>query len=208
LDDLLTCAADKKGLMVGKYDFDGEVKAQATPKDAAKSLQGDLVFNAGKGRIYRTNILVKIFGFLNVTDIFRGELPNLVEEGFGYNSITANGALQGDKLVVKEAIVDGQSMKMFAQGNLNLTTKTLDLTVAVAPLKTVDFIVSKIPLVNHILGGTLISIPMKVEGPWRDPAVKGLSASGVGSGLMGIIERTVSLPVKLIEPEGSEEKKE
>jgi hypothetical protein len=49
---------------------------------------------------------------------------------------------------------------------------------------------------------------MKVEGPWGDPHVKGLSASGVGSGLMGIIERTVSLPVKLIEPEGSEEKKE
>ncbi|MBW1743801.1 MAG: AsmA family protein, partial [Deltaproteobacteria bacterium] len=77
LDDLLACAADKKGLMVGKYDFDGEVRAQAKPEEVAKSLQGDLKFTAGEGRIHRSNILVKIFGLLNVTDIFKGELPDL-----------------------------------------------------------------------------------------------------------------------------------
>ncbi|MBW2259835.1 MAG: AsmA-like C-terminal domain-containing protein, partial [Deltaproteobacteria bacterium] len=158
-------------------------------------------------RIHRSNVLVQIFGFLNVTDIFKGELPDLVEEGFAYDSITVMGSFQGDKLVVSEAIVDGQSMQIFAEGNVNLTDKTLDFTVAVAPLKTIDFIVSKIPLVNYILGGTLISIPMSVKGDWGDPKVTGLSASGVGSGLMGIIERTVKLPVKLIEPLAPEEKK-
>jgi hypothetical protein len=207
LDSILTCAMDKKGFMVGKYNFDGEVKAKAKPADAARSLQGDLTFSAGKGVIYRSNVLVKIFGFLNITDIFEGEVPNLSREGFAYNYITAIGTLQGDKLVVKEAIVDGYSMKMFAQGDVDLTSKTLDLTVAVAPLKTIDFIVSKIPLVNHILGGTLISIPMKVKGPWGDPVVKGISASGVGSGFLGIIERTVELPVKLIEPLAPTDKK-
>ncbi|MBW2172414.1 MAG: AsmA-like C-terminal region-containing protein, partial [Deltaproteobacteria bacterium] len=207
LDDLLACAVNKKGLMVGKFNLDGEVKAQGKAKDVARSLQGDLKFTAGKGRIHRSNVLVQIFGFLNVTDIFKGELPDLVEEGFAYDSITVMGSFQGDKLVVSEAIVDGQSMQIFAEGNVNLTDKTLDFTVAVAPLKTIDFIVSKIPLVNYILGGTLISIPMSVKGDWGDPKVTGLSASGVGSGLMGIIERTVKLPVKLIEPLAPEEKK-
>lgn len=207
IDPTLACVANKKGFMVGKFNLDGEVKAQARPEEVAKSLQGDLRFTAGKGRIYRSNILVKIFGFLNITDIFKGELPNLSQEGFAYNSITAKGSLQGDKLVLSEAIVDGQSMKMFGTGNIHLIDKTLDLTVAVAPLKTVDFIVSKIPLVNYILGGTLVSIPMKVQGPWGDPVVKGLSASGVGAGLLGIIERTVELPVKLIEPVEERRKK-
>jgi uncharacterized protein YhdP len=193
--------------MEGKFNLDGEVKTQARPADAARSLQGELTFSAGKGVIHRSNVLVKIFGFLNITDIFEGEVPNLSRGGFAYHYIRASGTLEGDKLVVKEAIVDGQSMKMFGTGNINLVDKTLDLTVAVAPLKTVDFIVSKIPLVNYILGGTLVSIPMKVEGPWGDPVVEGLSASGVGAGLLGIIERTVSLPVKLVEPLGPTEKK-
>jgi hypothetical protein len=207
LDPTLACAMNKKGFMAGKYDFDGEVKAQGKAKDVARSLQGDLKFSAGKGMIHRSSVLVKIFGFLNVTDVFQGDLPDLQREGFAYHSITINGSLQGDKLVVKEAIIDGQSMKIFAEGNLNLTNKTLDLTVAVAPLKTVDFIVSKIPLVNYILGGTLVSVPMSVKGDWGDPKVTGLSASGVGAGLLGIIERTVSLPVKLVEPRAPEEKK-
>ena len=191
LDDVLTCAADKKGFMKGKYNLDGEVKAQAKLENAAKSLQGDLNFTAGNGVIYRSNVLVKIFGFLNVTDIFRGEAPDLSKEGFSYGSILIHGTLQGDKLLVKEAIIDGHSMKIFAEGHLNLTNKTLDLAVAVAPLKTVDFIVSKIPLVNYILGGTLVSVPKSVKGDWGDPKVTGLSASGVGAGLLGIIERTV-----------------
>jgi uncharacterized protein YhdP len=193
--------------MAGKYDFDGEVKAQGKAKDVARSLQGDLRFSAGEGMIHRSNVLVKIFGFLNVTDVFQGDLPDLQREGFAYHAITINGSLQGDKLVVTEAIIDGQSMKLFGTGNIHLIDKTLDLTVAVAPLKTVDFIVSKIPLVNYILGGTLVSVPMSVKGDWGDPKVTGLSASGVGAGLLGIIERTVSLPVKLVEPRAPEEKK-
>ena len=207
LDPTLACVAKKKGFMTGKFNLEGEVKAQAKPADVNRSLRGGLTFIAGEGLIHRSNILVKIFSFLNVTKIFEGELPNLSEEGFAYHSITAQGSLQGDKLVLSEAIVDGQSMKMFGTGDINLVDKTLNLTVAVAPLKTVDFVVSKIPLINHILGGTLVSIPMKVKGPWADPEVKGISASGVGSGLLGIIERTVELPVKLIEPLAPTEKK-
>ncbi|MBW1744638.1 MAG: hypothetical protein JRJ47_14615, partial [Deltaproteobacteria bacterium] len=78
--------------MVGKFNLDGEVKAQGKAKDVARSLQGDLKFTAGKGRIHRSNVLVQIFGFLNVTDIFKGELPDLVEEGFAYDSITVMGS--------------------------------------------------------------------------------------------------------------------
>jgi uncharacterized protein YhdP len=207
LDPFLSCVADKKGFMEGKFNLDGEVKAQARPEDVKRSLRGDLKITAGEGLIHRSNILVKIFGFLNVTKIFKGEIPNLKQEGFAYHSITVQGSLQGDKLVLSEAIVDGESMKIFGTGDINFLDKTVDLDVAVAPLKTIDFFVSRIPVVNHILGGTLVSVPMKVKGPWGDPEVKPLSASGVGSGLLGIIERTVKLPVKLIEPLNGEQKK-
>jgi hypothetical protein len=92
-------------------------------------------------------------------------------------------------------------MKIFSEGDVDLMDKELDLRVAVAPLKTVDFVVNKIPLVSYILGGSLVSITMSIKGDWADPTVSPLStASAIGSGLLGIIERTVKLPVKLVEP--------
>jgi uncharacterized protein YhdP len=145
-------------------------------------------------------VLAKIFGLLNITEIFKGKLPDLTQEGFAYQSITAEGTLQNGKLVVNEGIVKSASMDMFGAGDIDLTAKKLDLTVVVAPLKTVDFVVSKIPIVSHILGGTLVSIPIKIKGNWADPMVTPMSPTAIGSGLLGIIERTLKLPVKLVEP--------
>ncbi|MES0363113.1 MAG: AsmA-like C-terminal domain-containing protein, partial [Desulfobacteria bacterium] len=89
---------------------------------------------------------------------------------------------------------------MACLGDIDLVNKKLDLRVLVAPLKTVDSVVKKIPLVNHVLGGTLVSIPIKVEGDWGNPTVTPLSPSAVGSGLMGIMKRILELPFKIIEP--------
>lgn len=200
-DATLACLANKKGLIVGKFDFDGEVTGRGKHEEVMKFLRGDLQLTAGEGRIYRANMLAKIFAILNVTEIFRGELPDLRQEGFAYRSITAKGSLKDGKVVLSELILDGSSMKIFSEGDINLMDKKLDLRVAVAPFKTVDFVVNKIPFVSYILGGSLVSIPMSIKGDWADPAVSPLSTAGaIGSGLLGIIERTLKLPVKLVEP--------
>jgi hypothetical protein len=200
LDATLGCLADKRDLMIGKFDFGGEVTGQGRPEEIVKSLRGSLKFTADEGRIYRFGVLAKIFGLLNITEIFKGKLPDLVQEGFAYQSITAEGTLQNGKLVVNEGIVKSASMDMFGAGDIDLTAKKLDLTVVVAPLKTVDFVISKIPIVSHILGGTLVSIPIKIKGNWADPMVTPMSPTAIGSGLLGIIERTLKLPIKLVEP--------
>ncbi|MBW2174696.1 MAG: AsmA-like C-terminal domain-containing protein [Deltaproteobacteria bacterium] len=200
LDSALACLANKKGLVVGKFDFDGNVTAKARHEDVLKSLQGNLRLDTDGGRIYRWGLLAKVFAILNVTEVFSGRLPDLTKEGFAYDSATVQAEFQGDKLVVKEMVIDSPSMELACLGNINLVNKKLDLKILVAPLKSVDSVVKKIPLVNHVLGGTLISIPIKVEGVVGDPTVTPLSPSAVGSGLMGIMKRTLELPFKIIEP--------
>jgi hypothetical protein len=54
--------------------------------------------------------------------------------------------------------------------------------------------------VNYILGGTLVSIPVRATGDLKNPTVTLLSPSAVGSGLLDIMKRTVELPVKIIHP--------
>ena len=102
-------------------------------------------------------------GWFNFTEIFRGELPDLTKEGFAYNSITVKSDLENGKLLLREVLIDGSSMEIACSGDIDLIDKKLDLTVLVAPLKTVDRIVKKIPLIRAITAGTLVSVPVKVR---------------------------------------------
>ena len=198
LDPTLVCLWDKKGFMSGNFDLGGNLRGRGKYEELARALRGDLEFLANDGRIYRFGVLAKIFALLNVTEIFMGKLPDLGKEGFAYDSIKAKGNLHDGKLTVKEGIVDGSSMKIIWQGEIDLITKKLDLTVLVAPLKTADRIIEHIPWVGEILGGTLISIPIKVTGDIRDPTVTPLSPSAVGSEILGIMKRILRLPFKII----------
>jgi hypothetical protein len=101
-------------------------------------------------------------------------------------------------------------MELVGQGEVDFMAETMDLTVLVAPLKTIDFAVKKIPLVRDILRGNLVAIPVRVRGDLRNPRVSFLPLSAVGSDLIGIMRKTFRLPMKVIQPlrPGEEEKEE
>ena len=61
-------------------------------------------------------------------------------------------------------------------------------------------VVSKIPVVNYILQGTLVSMPVAVSGRINEPDVQLLPAADVGEGVLGILKRTLKAPVKIVEP--------
>jgi hypothetical protein len=71
----------------------------------------------------------------------------------------------------------------------------------------VDSVIKRIPLVGNILGGTLVSIPVSVKGDLKKPDVTILSPAAVGEGLLGIMKRTVDVPLKIINPFLKEERK-
>jgi len=144
--------------------------------------------------------LAKILSILNVTEIYRGEVPDLTGEGFAYRTMTARAKIKGGKLLMQECSIDGLSMGIACEGNIDFAEKKMDLTVLVAPFRTVDRIVDFIPLVGHVLGGKLISIPFKAKGDLKDPSVIPLSPMAVGSGVLGILERTLKLPITIIQP--------
>jgi hypothetical protein len=70
-------------------------------------------------------------------------------------------------------------------------------------MRAIDTVIGSIPIVGGVLGGksgTVISIPVKVTGTLRDPQVMTFSPSAVGSGLIGVLKRTISLPGKVLQP--------
>ena len=91
-------------------------------------------------------------------------------------------------------------MGLACEGDVDMAKGQMDLVILVAPFRTVDRIVRNIPIVGGIMGGKLISIPFRAKGGLGNPAVIPLSPTAVGSGVLGIMERTLKLPINLMQP--------
>jgi hypothetical protein len=203
----MACLFDKGDLITGKFSLDSTITAQGGSDELAKKIAGNWALKADEGRIYRLEALAKLLAVLNVTEILRGEVPDIMESGFAYRTISAKGGVEGERVIISEGFLDGPSMELAGEGEVNLKDKTIDMKVLFAPLKTADFIIKQIPIVEEILGGTLVSIPVRVKGDIKDPKITYLSPGDIGSGLVEIMKRTLQAPFKIIEPVINGEKK-
>jgi hypothetical protein len=206
LGQAIFCLTDKRVEMTGSLDLEGKFRAEGKSEALVRSLQGNINFKASDGQILHDPALERILALLNITEVFRGKFPGFEQKGFLYNTITVIGEVQEGKLFLKEFVIDGRTMEIVARGEADLIDQTLNLKVIVAPLKTVDAIVKFIPFVRNVLEGTLVVVPVSVTGPFRDPKVEVLSASAVESELLGIMKRTLQLPLRIIDPFRVEQK--
>jgi hypothetical protein len=93
---------------------------------------------------------------------------------------------------------------LVAEGYITLPQRDSHMTVLVAPFGSLDRLVRSIPLIGYIIGGTFTSIPVAVTGDIRDPNVVVLGPRAVGSELLGIFERTLKLPSKIMDSSTTE----
>jgi hypothetical protein len=203
LSDAATCLFKESGPMEGRFSLHGSLSGSGDPEQILSSLQGGITFSAEEGMIRENGgfgILRRVLALINLTEVFAGSMPDFSRNGFRFNAIRAKAEVEQGVMQVREMVIDGKNLTVTAMGSVNLVDKGIDLTVLVAPLKTVDRIVGKIPLVNDILEGTLVSIPVKVRGTLEKPDVDLIPPGAVGQGLIGITERTLKLPFKLIQP--------
>ena len=199
LDKMLACLAGDPARMSGQCDLTARVDTAGHGSEMLVSANGQAQFNARNGRIYQGGVLEKILAVTSVGHDSWNLLSDLRDDGLPYNTIDAKGDLREGKLVLTEATMDAPSMKMVAEGTIDVLAGTIDVTLLAAPLKTVDKVVSRIPILGGIVGGSLLTIPVKVKGPLRDPSVTPLDPSAVGDGLLRVMTRIVKLPVRLLD---------
>ncbi len=199
LQPTLACLGREDILATGRFDLDSEFQAEGPAAELLANTSGSFRFRAVDGRIQRYDLLAKVFAVLNVTEVFRGRLPDVVGEGFGYDSLDSVGTVARGVVRMAEGVLDARSMKLLWRGEVDLPAETLDLTLVLAPLKTVDTIVSWIPVVNYLLDDTLIAVPVALTGPLNDPRVVPLSPSAVGEGVLGFVKRTLNLPFHIVD---------
>ncbi len=200
LQPAILCISDKKADITGKFSMKADLKGKGPLDTIAKSLHGSFTINAKKGTIYKSKSLDKTLDLVNKTENVKGKLPDLDKTMIKYRDFTASGTIKEHILELDESGLDAYSFGMLAQGTIDLQNQNLDLNALVVPVNRVQRIVGKIPVLGKILGGSLVSIPVKIRGNISDPEVTFLSPSAIGSAFFGIIERTLKLPITIIEP--------
>lgn len=199
LESTFACLGEGKRA-TGTFSVKGRLMARGTAKTLLQSLQGKVEYTARDGLIYSDAVVVKVLSFLSVNELLRGKLPDPTVQGIPFRTIVVRGTIMLGVLNLKEYSVDGPVVDVAGQGNVDFVNETTDLTVIVAPLSITTDIVKKIPGVNYILHGTLVTFPLHLQGPFGDVKVSYNPVTAVGKGIFGIMKRIVQIPLKPFEP--------
>ncbi|MBI9088578.1 MAG: AsmA-like C-terminal domain-containing protein [Desulfobacterium sp.] len=199
LNKTFSCIWGKKNLIKGEYSLKANLHASGSAETVAGNVQGPVDLTSQGGRIYKLTLLSRILSVVNISALFSGKLPDIEQNGFAYTSLTVDADVKDSRIVLNSAVIDGADMTLIFTGWIDPVKQTMELTCLVAPFKTADILIEKIPILGTILNGRLISIPVKAVGNLHDPKVFLLPPSEVGKGLVGTMQRILETPFKLIE---------
>lgn len=183
--------------MTGKMDLSADLWAD-TDNDFFTTLDGKLSINAQKGVLAKFRLLSIILGMIDLKSWLTAQVPDPRIAGLPFDTLTAsfngyNGVFQTDDLTIKGPVMD-----MGAQGSVNMGEGTMDMTIEMVPFNTINWLVTKIPLVGEHLavGTTLFAAYFRARGPMSDPHVSVKPITSVAE----LVKKTLGLPINIIRP--------
>jgi uncharacterized protein YhdP len=190
----------------GPVSAKGRLEATGADEGSLRrTLSGDVQIRVGQGVIKEFAVLSKIFSILNISQLLRARLPDMTVDGMPFRSIRASWRLADGIARTDDLLLRGPAMNIAAQGQLDLRRETMDMTVGVQPLKTIDKVVSRIPVLGWILTDTdrrFLTVTFEAKGPWRDPVVKAIPVRALALEVLNIFKRVLELPAKLLTDAG------
>jgi hypothetical protein len=181
---------------VDKVDLSGEGEDF---QKLMETLSGGMRFEVINGAIERANIFAKIFSLLNVTQYFKGRLPDLKTRGLPFYRVIAHFQIKDGVFSTEDFLVDSEAIRITGIGKLDLGKNQVDAKIGVHPLVTVDTVLSKIPIAGYILTGkdkAFLSFVYEVKGDLDDPRIEAVPIQSIPGGLFGIIKRLLETPLR------------
>ncbi len=206
LQKSIACLTGERIVGSGQMDVDASFTARGPLTTLGERLVGPFSASARDGQIDKFDTLNRIFAFLDVTELVRGQKIGVAGNGLPYRTAHVKGALAGTEVHIEEAVIYAQSVHVVATGDIDYGTGGLRMDVLVAPLQTANAILDKIPIVKRIFGGTVLALPVQVLGTVQNPIVVPLGPGAVASRMTSIFANTLRLPVdavKIFSPNAS-----
>jgi hypothetical protein len=199
--DTARCLADQHLLITGEFDLKANLTWEGKLEELARSMKGSVVADMRDGNVMKFALLGNILSMQNVSSLMKEGGPRRLEaKGFPYRTLKIAGQFDKGRFMVEEGAFHSDAVGLAATGWISLTEPQSRLNVLVAPFSRVDELVRKVPVFGYVIGGTFTSVPVGVSGDIRDPLVVPLGPGAITSEVLGIFERTLKLPVKLVAP--------
>jgi hypothetical protein len=196
------CLTDHRIDITGTATTQGQFSARAPLGLMRDHLRGQLSFTAKDGLIHKFDALGSALKVINSGKVVIGQASDLGTKGLAYNKAQLTITVSGSRVDLKEFALDASGFQAAAEGSVDFETRKLDVNALFAPVASANWVLSKIPIVRDIFGGSVLAIPVKVRGTIESPTVVPLGPEAVGSRVVGILGNTLKLPTKLV-PAGS-----
>jgi uncharacterized protein involved in outer membrane biogenesis len=194
------CLADEHVLITGDFDLQADLKTEGKAGDLVRNLKGTVRADMHDGKVMKFALLGNILSMGDIAALLEKEGPRLDDTGFPYRGLAVAGHFQEGRFIVEESAFNSDAVGLAAKGWISILDYQSRLSVLVAPFGRIDQLARKVPILGYIFGGALTSVPVGVSGDIRDPRVVPLGPGAITSELVGIFERTLKLPGKLIAP--------
>ncbi len=205
-ENLVKALGMKTQEVKGTLSIQGELTAKGvTIPDIKRSALGSAKLRIEEGSLSRLATLSKIFSILNLSQLLKFQLPDMVSGGMPFNEITGNFSIKDGILSTNDLYIDSDAINISAVGSMNLSSEEIDATIGVKPLQTIDKVVSRIPIVGWILTGkdkSLVTAYFEAKGNVGDPVVKAIPVKGMTKGVLNIFRRIFELPARMITDTG------
>jgi hypothetical protein len=196
LADAVGCLTGGTVAMTGKADLRAELQIRGRRPHLVRNLTGTAQAEVRDGRVKKFALIGNILAFRGITS-----LDDMAKaEGFPYRRMTAKGHFADGQFRLEEGFFDSSAARLAASGHIDLLGANSQLSVLIAPLTTVERVVGAIPLIGDVFGGTMVALPVAVNGDIRNPVIVPLGPRAITDQLLGIFERTLKLPGKLVVP--------
>lgn len=152
------------------------------------------------GEVRKSNLIINVLDFLSIQNIFQKRPPEILREHFYFKNIQGvvtiqNGIFTADRLFMKSPVFNAA-----AKGRFDFPRNDLNVLIGVQPLNTIDGIVSKIPIIGHILTGdkkTILIYYFKVLGKPDNVVVKQIPFRNLDDAIAGYFKRLFLTPTRL-----------
>jgi uncharacterized protein YhdP len=189
-------ATNIKSVIDGNLDIQGHIFGQAD------SLNGSLTMSARDGEIRKYELISQIFSLLNVYKIIQNRDIDFLSNHFTYNRIFSTLNITDNVVDFNDFALESNSIQISAVGKYALKTKKIDAHIGIQPLESVDWAISKIPLVGWVLTGDkgkMIVVSMGLKGTMDEPKVKLEPINTLSNTVAASLLRSLKLPGRLID---------
>jgi uncharacterized protein YhdP len=203
LNPTLDCFTNEIFKADGRFYLAGNLQGRGKVQDLLKTSSGRLDLKVSDGHIYRDIIVLNVVKFLNVNQVLTGSVTakQMEETGFGFRFFRNETRLKDGRLRYEKIILNGDEMTITGTGEIDLLHEHIDFTLLVAPQKTLDSILGRIPLIGAIFH-TIDTIPLSLKGTFEDIHVYPLAPSAIGYELKEVMKDTIGIPIKLTHIDG------